>query len=244
MLLRSISDKNFPNICYYLRMWSQYEMKRNGDFNGSCRKTLMKYFAAEQGITIRRRKAAKRAWETGYQDKVHVLLALILHCLMEESYVVLDVPVERSTEKEIHYAIWTSTIDLPSHYLLDNRRDFEIFDSFGCFDLPRYHVDDVEKLLWFDWIYYSSRSPLWAKRIAEHGGVVNEENKTVDFENEDVEEGFHQDYGLEPDEQHMDVQTMSTKRIEKRTWRDWFIFMFSEEQIIVSFDDDAVFTYG
>ncbi len=244
MLLRSISNKNFSNICYYLRMWSELEAKRGGNFSDSCRETLMKYFAAEEGIGVRRRKAAKRGWEVGYQDKVHVLLALILHCLMDESHIVLDDRVEQSTEKELHYAVWLDTIDLPSHYLLDSRRDFEVFDSIGCFDLPRCHVDDVEKLLWFDWIYYSSKSPMWAKRIAEHGGVVNEENKTVDFENEDAEEKFHQDYGLEPDEQDKNVQAMSTRCIEKKTWREWFLSMFSEEQIIVSFDDDVVFTYG
>jgi len=244
MLIRSISKKNFPNICYYLRTWSEYEANRGGNFSDSCRKTLMKYFAAEKGITIRRRKTTRRGWEAGYQDKVHILLALILHCLMEESHAVLDVHVEQSTEEEIHYAIWLNTIDLPSHYLLDSRRDFYVFDSIGCFDLPRYRVDDVEKLLWFDWMYYSSRSPLWAERIKEWGGVINEEKGTIDFEDEDAEEEFHQDYGLEPDEQDKSVQAMSTGHIKKRTWREWFISMFSEEQIIVSFDDDAVLTYG
>ena len=244
MLLRSISDRNFSNVCYYLRMWSEYMAKRNGDFSDSCYETLIKYFAAEEGIAIKRKKVAKRVWNAGYHDRVHILLALILHCLLKESSIVCDVRVEQSTEKEIHYAVWLDTIDLPSHYLLDSRRDFEVFDSFGCFDLPRYHVADVEKLLWFDWMYYSSKSPLWGERIKKYGGVVNEENKTVDFEDEDVEEEFHQDYGLEPDEQHINVQKMSTRYIEKRTWRDWFLSMFSEKQIIVSFDDDTVLTYG
>lgn len=239
MLLRSIAKRNFTNICYYLRMWSEYEAKRGNDFSNTCRETLITYFADKERLPIKRRKAAKKGWKSGHNDRVHVLMALIMHCLTNDSYIELDTHVEYSSKKDISYATWLNEIDVPSHYLLASRREFWIFDTIGCFDLPRYNTQDIRKLLWFDWIYYASRSPLWKKRIQKHGGNINEERKIVEFENEDEEEAFHQDYGLEPDEQHKDIQSMSIHDITKKTWKEWFLSMFSEKEYnIISFAHD------
>jgi hypothetical protein len=54
------------------------------------------------------------------------------------------------------------------------------------------------------WLVCASYSPIWAKRIAIHGGTV-QGNKVV-FKNEVLEESFYTKYGYEPDEQSMEVQ--------------------------------------
>jgi len=59
------------------------------------------------------------------------------------------------------------------------------------------------------WIYYASFSPLWARRIAEFGGIVDHNRQTVDFandEDEDAEDRFYEIYGYDLDEQTETVQ--------------------------------------
>ena len=56
-----------------------------------------------------------------------------------------------------------------------------------------------------NWIYYSSSSPLWAKRILLYGGIIDNINKKIVFDDEDNEELFYNMYHLEPDEQPMHV---------------------------------------
>jgi hypothetical protein len=56
-----------------------------------------------------------------------------------------------------------------------------------------------------NWIYYSSSSPLWAKRISLYGGIIDNVNKKITFDDEDNEELFYNMYHLEPDEQPMHV---------------------------------------
>lgn len=51
-----------------------------------------------------------------------------------------------------------------------------------------------------DWLYYSSFSSIWKNRIAKYGGLVDNVNKKVVFDNEDNMEEFYDTYGYEPDE--------------------------------------------
>ena len=52
-----------------------------------------------------------------------------------------------------------------------------------------------------DWLCYSS--PVWLERIKGFKGAVKE--GTVAFETEDDFEAFHESWGLEPDEQSMEM---------------------------------------
>ena len=73
--------------------------------------------------------------------------------------------------------------------------------------------------------------------------MINEEKKTIRFEDEEDEEEFYQEYGLEPDEQHKTIQKMSLLPIEKKMWREWFLSTFSERQIIIDLPNDALFRF-
>jgi len=56
------------------------------------------------------------------------------------------------------------------------------------------------------WLFYAARSPIWANRIAEKGGVVDTAACRVVFSNPDQEESFYDSWGYEPDEQPVEVQ--------------------------------------
>lgn len=56
-----------------------------------------------------------------------------------------------------------------------------------------------------NWIFHASYSPIWEKRIKEFGGKIERRKKTVLF-SEDAEEEFYNKYGVEPDEQPLEIQ--------------------------------------
>jgi hypothetical protein len=76
----------------------------------------------------------------------------------------------------------------------------------GAFELnrPKTYAEVVE--LWREnWLYYACASPVWLSRVDSHGGMLNNEKKTVEFKSED-EENFYNNFNLEPDEQKRETQ--------------------------------------
>lgn len=56
------------------------------------------------------------------------------------------------------------------------------------------------------WLYFASGAPLWKERIACYNGYLNHEKKEVEFEDDDDSEEFYDLYGLDPDEQTLEIQ--------------------------------------
>jgi hypothetical protein len=92
------------------------------------------------------------------------------------------------------------------------REIFELFDTdifknaFSLYDLHNFKDDKYTMRIMDNWLYYAGFSPIWQRRIAEHGGFQNHETKKVFFENEEKEEMFCSLFGYEPDEQSLEIQ--------------------------------------
>jgi len=83
---------------------------------------------------------------------------------------------------------------------------------------------DVVKAYHTQWLYHASFSPLWKKRIEKYHGIINHKNKTIDFKDDDEEENFYEQYGLEPDEQKQEIQNKTICPIlKKRTWYEFYL---------------------
>ena len=69
--------------------------------------------------------------------------------------------------------------------------------------------DAVRRAYGFHWEYYAHRSPLWAQRIAAHGGAPDDDSKrivwTAQQEHQQDDEQFYEKYGYDPDEQSSEV---------------------------------------
>ena len=74
------------------------------------------------------------------------------------------------------------------------------------------------------WLYAASFSPLWNSRIKQHNGSMNVETKEVVFETDDDTEEFYSQFGLEPDEQAIDVQHKSIGPIRHNETINWYSF--------------------
>ena len=92
----------------------------------------------------------------------------------------------------------------------------------GLFQLTR-DTSDIVTAYRDDWLYAASFSPMWQARIRAHNGTIIEEEKDVTFEDEDDSEQFYDKYGLEPDEQRLEVQHKSTGLMSKEaTWSKFY----------------------
>ena len=76
----------------------------------------------------------------------------------------------------------------------------------GLFHLQRDSCPELLQMYHYNWLYYAASTPLWTERIQKCGGTINHESKTIDFDNIENEEEFHDNYNLEPDEQSTEVQ--------------------------------------
>lgn len=94
----------------------------------------------------------------------------------------------------------------PDHYL-------------AIFGSPRTNIPMYMKIYHTCWLLCAAYTPIWAKRIASHGGTVDREKNIITFKNEELEESFYDKYGYEPDEQCVEVQHRNMCPIlEGKTW--------------------------
>jgi hypothetical protein len=92
----------------------------------------------------------------------------------------------------------------------------------GLFQLTR-DTADIVTAYRDDWLYAASFSPLWKARITGNNGTINEEAKEVTFADDESLEQFYEKYGLEPDEQRLEVQQKSTGVLSKGvTWSKFY----------------------
>lgn len=92
----------------------------------------------------------------------------------------------------------------------------------GLFQLTR-DTADIVTAYREDWLYAASFSPLWKARITGNNGTINEEAKEVTFADDESLEQFYEKYGLEPDEQRLEVQQKSTGTLIKdATWSKFY----------------------
>ena len=73
---------------------------------------------------------------------------------------------------------------------------------------------DIREAFLNHWLYYASFSLLWKERIEKYKGIIDSENRQVNFSEvddlaEELLQEFYGLYGLEPDEQSIIVQNKS-----------------------------------
>ena len=81
----------------------------------------------------------------------------------------------------------------------------------------------------YHWEYFAYKSPIWKKRFDKYNINVNDEKQTIEFKNEDELEEFYENYGFDPDEQKLDVQEKSIKKIKNKKLSDWLNSIFKKK---------------
>ena len=192
-LYHSIKRKNINNICYYFNKLELNDILA----------VYEKYFNKKQNLN------------SFYKDKKHILLSKFCKKLYNRkiSYKKINHFTEENLNKylKIH--------NIPRKILLNNRY-YAVKDNIGCFKSNR--SDNFVNDFRYNWLYYAKQSDIWKMRLISYGRI--KEWKKIDdefthspvFKNEDLQEKFFEHYGLEPDEQSLEVQLKSTKKIENK----------------------------
>ena len=112
-----------------------------------------------------------------------------------------------------------------------HKRYVSIDEFVGSFTLARFKWSTHEefiKELYFHWEYYAMGSPLWLKRLQIFGGIINENEKKIEFMSEEGEEGFYNLYAYELDELPKEVQDMSMKKVNNTDGKAWYNHVFND----------------
>jgi hypothetical protein len=110
----------------------------------------------------------------------------------------------------------------------------------SLFKLTRNKYNLQEKY-WYNWEYHASFSPVWSKRIQQYKGYTDYNKQKVIFK-EDLDDELIQEfyglYGLEPDEQKIDVQNKSIQSIEKiHNWK-WFSEKYKKNGLFEVYEEE------
>jgi hypothetical protein len=114
------------------------------------------------------------------------------------------------------------------------------FKHLSLFKLTR-HKYNIQEEYRIRWLYHASFSPLWAKRIKDFGGYPDYTKQTIIFKEEpddDLMQQFYVLYGLEPDEQKIEVQNKSIAKIEKINNWSKFYEKYMKNGLIEVYDEE------
>jgi hypothetical protein len=230
-LLLSINRRHYENICYYLR-------KLEKDSNLS--HVVLRFLGCD----------------IYFIHNIHHLLAVIVQML----YIDIDVVSKKHLyvapkQEHLDHILFIeegktplSKYGLPLIYdTLMHKRYVSIDDFVGSFELERFKWSTHEEFineLYFHWEYYAMGSPLWLKRLQKFGGIINHNQRKIEFISEKGEEGFYDLYAYELDELPKEVQEMSMKRVNNTDGKAWYrhVFHFLEDALadLTIADNDTI----
>ena len=106
--------------------------------------------------------------------------------------------------------------------ILKKKRLYGIPKEVGCFNLERYNYteDELVNNYFYKWEHMANKSKIWNKRINTWLGEFDE-NNNIKFFNDEVQEKFYEKYGLEPDEQCVEIHNKSIISIKKYKIKKW-----------------------
>jgi len=131
-------------------------------------------------------------------------IVLLSRCLRSVIPPTVVSPLVHSTPSDESNKYVTSELKPAYNVLKTVCRPIDPHHYLFLFGSPRTKIPSYMQIYHSCWLVCASYSPLWAKRIAVHGGTV--QGSKVVFKNEVLEESFYSKYGYEPDEQSMEVQ--------------------------------------
>ncbi len=192
-LYHSIKQKNINNVCYYFNKLDLNDILT----------VYEKYFNKKQNLN------------SFYTDKKHILLSKFC-----KRYYKNKIEYKKKNNfREENLNKYLNPDNIPRKILLNNRY-YGIKDNIGCFKSNR--SDNFVNNFRYNWLYYAKESEIWKMRIICYGRI-DKWNKIDDnlthnpvFKNDDLQEKFFSQYGLEPDEQSLEVQLKSIKKVKNK----------------------------
>ena len=194
------------------------------------------YFVTEMGL-----KKKVHDYNKDSSNKRVLILCRILHYFTAAANKKLgkNLYVDIEPEEVVLYETISSGADLVPRKILPLAKMYAIdsYNYLSLFVLKR-ETQDIKTAYYYNWLYYASFSPVWKTRISLCNGVIDQKNKKVTFDDDDIDE-FYDNYGYEPDEQTLEVENKTIQDI--RSERNWQSF-YKEHNIngLVEIEDDIL----
>ena len=183
-------------------------------------RVLVSFHESALGARVKTRLMEKY-WEgrPGHDD-LHHLLAIMVHMWRPECDLDMRKVFVCPGTEVLAYQAPPTPFGRPDRLLGCSRR-YPIDQGIGMFDLARDSIPSPLDALRHHWEYYAYRCPLWRDRIDALGGTPDHQTRTISFRSNEGLEAFYGLYGLEPDEQPMDLQEMSTDPLPRMDAALW-----------------------
>tara|TARA_A100001015_G_C14920870_1_gene684262 strand:+ start:48 stop:1319 length:1272 start_codon:yes stop_codon:yes gene_type:complete len=216
------NDNNYNNdnnIKYYLLKLDVYRSYY----------ILKKYYSIVKNIKLKERHNYLK--EILYEDKYHILIALICYFELDENEIVNKrITIKKYNNDFYNYFCETNnTNNIKPYNVLKEKRDYSINTNIGCFKINLNKFNNICKLQILNnyWEYYCNFSPIWKDRFEKYNCIF--QNKNAIFKNDDYLEEFYELYGYEPDEQSNITKFKSVCKIKNNNIQEWLNYIFDEE---------------
>jgi hypothetical protein len=128
-----------------------------------------------------------------------------------------------------------------SHYKILKNANLISINELGMLHLFKLKRDnyDLRDCYLNNWLFHASFSPLWKQRIEQFDGLIDNELKTITFDDDKLE-AFYNLYGLEPDEQPKEIQDKSISNINNNAKVNWKSFdtKFKKNSLFNIYDEE------
>lgn len=113
----------------------------------------------------------------------------------------------RVSLKESDIEKFNNNSDITQRMVLKTKCVYKIRKEVNkLFDIDLPEFCEIKNNYYYHWLYFACKSPIWNERIILFHGIVNDDKKEIEFENNDCLEKFYNLYNYEPDEQSIDTQ--------------------------------------
>lgn len=187
----------------------------------SAERALIQTWSFERGVD----PPTPTASNPYYCDAWHSLLAIVVSMDTPDEKVALKcLLLHPGDAAQRPWLAPTLLSSANSSYLSTGRR-YAVSPLVGAFTLPRNAVvrAPFAEHLWFNWMTYAARCPLWRQRMIDCGAIPHGTELQLD---EDGEEAFASTWDIVPDEQTMKTQHMASPNLIPLSYDRWFSKVF------------------
>ena len=255
-LLLSISKRNWYNICFFLdTLHSKALLKPFVDETDQrnvlddLHNVIITYFQTVEDISINMDFVFKKWADITYNNKKHLLLAIIVYLIKPEEEIDIQkkmfVSITKKEEKQIlEFQQNNNDCDhqdtpLKPYEKFKIARKYAINKYVGCFDLARFNLSQEYKQIYRNhWEYFAMKSPYWRESMNKFNITPDAENYKIHFQDDpedDKYEAFYEKYGYEPDEQSIETQDKSLLDIPEMEYNIWLENYFPDTEPIINF---------
>ena len=76
---------------------------------------------------------------------------------------------------------------------------------------------------------FAYKTPIWKERFDKYNININDKQQIIEFKNDEELEEFYENYGYETDEQSINIQEKSIKKLKSIKISDWLNNIFTKK---------------